>query len=551
MICTWVVAGSRRLFPFLIVAAICFPASPILAADLDWVWRDRARDVLENLEDALDEDLPSAEQALPGYRAPDPGAPFLAYSDFSTDASEPDGLGVVVALMLMWRLAEAADHRLATAPLYGRDYRWAVNAGGEDYLTPGQDQAVFLQRFHERSGADFGLSGSLAQRGDRLEATLTLKVLPGGPELFSRRFRRREGEFSRLIEDMARAVLSALNMPVVDDSPLAQVYPRRLVDLREFAAAANDSGPERAVSILRDQADNSPFPTGYLWLAEYSRHAGGDFLPPMERAVERWPEHASLKFLLARALPQGKKGDPNRRRVGILTDLAARYPDNLEFQFYAIQELGWCCHTREALGLARSVVARAPDHYKAWIALAMAIEDYAWRLRGNHMWDRVPKRGKRQFPKLIEIGGEAADYALMLNEYTPATWRHVGRLPPGYSKENEYAFTRAVELAPYARNSYDSAIHTLGPKWGGSVDVQMHFFNWAVENNPEAQWPFEVYEEAYVKGPTWRVRGAAMMNRVGCGLQCRTVLGYASIPILLILIPLVGVILYRNRRFAY
>lgn len=548
MVRSVMVAGSRRLISSLIVAAFCLPASPILAADLDWVWRERARDVLVKLEDALDEDLPSAEQALPGYRAPDRDAPFLAYSNFSTDASEPDGLGTVVTLMLMWRLAEAADHRLATAPLYGRDYHWAVNAEGEDYLTPGQNQAVFLQRLHERAGADFGLRGSLAQRGERLEATLTLKALPSGPELLSRKFSRREGELSRLIEDMARPVLTALEIPVLNKSPLAQLHPRRLADLREFAAAAKDPSSGHAVPILRDLASNSPFPTGYLWLAEYSRHAGGDFLPPMEQAVERWPDHASLKFLLARSLPRGEKGDPNRRRTGIFTDLAARYPDNLEFQFYTIHELGWCCHTREALGLARSVIARAPDHYKAWIALAMAIEDYAWRLRGNHMWGRVPERGKRQFPKLIEVGGEAADHALMLNEYTPASWRHVGQIPPGYSKENEYAFTRAVELAPHSRDSYASAIYTLGPKWGGSVDVQMHFFNWAIENNPEAQWPFEVYEEAYVKGPTWRVRGAALMNKAGCGLQCRTVLGYASIPILLILVPLVGVLLYR--RFA-
>jgi hypothetical protein len=134
----------------------------------------------------------------------------------------------------------------------------------------------------------------------------------------------------------------------------------------------------------------------------------------------------------------------------------------------------------------------------------------------------------------------------MLHDAHPWLWMYKGVTPPGYSDANRDALLNAVELGPELYDPYDRAIRTLGPKWGGSLDVQMRFFNLAVENNPNAQWPFDIYDEAYVDGPDLRVRTAGFVNSLGCGLKCRQVASYGGYAVLALFAAFVLVIALKR-----
>ena len=510
-----------------------------------------ARAALQNLDEALDEDLPSLQQALPGYQPPSGNAVNLAVALFSSGPEEPESLGAKFTFMLKHRLVEAAGYSLQTSPVRWEQYRRVVYAGEQSFFLPGQDQELFLQRFRERTGARFGLTGSLAERGDTLYFNIHLRDLQSGESLLEQDYHSATNALPSLMADMIRDVLNALGLAIERPETLRQRHPASLDTLRDILATRCDGRScSRRQSHLYNVVREKPFPSAYIWLSETSGQEDSQVVDTLQQGLSRWPEHAILKYLLAMHMPRGERRDPNRERMQLITDLAARYPDFLEFQFRAVVDLAWCCYTREALALARSVLQRHPAHYRAWLVYTRAVSRYAWNIRGNHPWSRVPERGRRQFPKLIPLAESAASRSLSLNEYEPDTWVNHAIHPPGATEQTRSALLRAIELAPHDSWAYEAGMLNFRRVWGGSINEQMQFFHLAVENNPRAQWPFDLHRSTYLQGSKWRVRGAATMNRLGCGYGCRQYLGWGLGILLLLMAPL-GLLLWHRSRQGY
>lgn len=515
----------------------------------DRMWASNARSALQDLDEVLDEDLPSLQEALPGYQSPRRDAVSLAVSPFSSGPDEPSGLGLLFTFLFKHRLIEAAGYTLETSPMWRRHYSRVVWAGEESYFLPGQDQDLFLQRFRERTAAEYGLTGSLSERDGLLHANLRLKSLATGETILGQEYQVSADAVPSLVSDMIRDVLRELKVDIQRPEALRQQHPASLETLRGIIAARcdSDSCQERRTH-LHEVARQTPFPSAFIWLSKASAWGNSRSIEALHFGLSLWPEHGLLQYLLAMHMPRGERGDPNRERMQLVTELAARYPDFLEFQFQAVSDLAWCCYTREAVAMARSLLSRHPAHYRAWLVYTASLSSYAWNIRGNHPWSRVPERGKRQFPKLMPLVEDSVEQSLMLNEYESDTWVHRAIHPPGASSQTRSALMRAIELSPHDSWAYEAGMLNFRRVWGGSIEEQMDFFELAVKNNPEAQWPFELHRSTYVQGSKWRVRTAGFVNSVGCGRDCRGYLSWSLGLLLLLFAPLALLIWYRKKQ---
>ena len=539
------------------LAAVCFILScgvfsPAMATSiLDEIWADHARSALRDLNGVLDEKLPALKEALPGYRSPRSKAVSLAVAPFSSGPVEPSELGVLFTFLFKHRLIETAGYTLETSPMWQRQYGKAVFAGEESFFLPAQDQDLFLKRFRERTAADYGLTGALVERDGLMHANLRLSSLTSDESILMQEYEVSADALPSLLADMIRDVLHALEIDIRRPEMLRQQHPASLETLRDILAFPCDRGRcEKRQAHLDTLLRETPFPSAVIWFSQASERGDPRAVEALQFGLSLWPEHGLLRYLRARHLPRGERRAPNRERMRLVTDLATRYPDFLEFQVRAALDLAWCCYAREALTLARSLLLRHPAHYRAWLIYANSLSRYAWNIRGNHPWSRVPQRGKRQFPRLMPIIERAVERALNLNEYESDAWIQRAIHPPGASPQTRMALARAIELSPHDPWAYEAGMLNFRRVWGGSIREQMEYFELAVDNNPEAQWPFDLHRSTYVQGSKWRVRTAGLINRLGCGRNCRRYLSW-SLGSLLVLSAAVMLLVWHRKRQGY
>jgi hypothetical protein len=497
----------------------------------------------------LDEELPTLNQALPGYRPHSSDPASLAVAPFSSGPVEPSGLGVLFTFLFKHRLVEAAGYALETSPLWQRQYGRVVYAGEESFFLPGQDQDLFLQRLRERTGAEYGLTGSIVERDGFVLASLRVQRLTTGESMLEQNYQKSADAVPSLLSDMIQDILRLLEIEVQRPEMLRQQHPASLETLRRILATRCDSRScEERQEHLHSLLQQTPFPSAFIWLSEASEWGDPRTIEALQFGLSLWQEHGLLTYARALHMPRGERSDPNRERMGLVTGLAARYPDFLEFQFQAVSDLAWCCYTREALAIASSLLNRHPAHYRVWLVYAQALSRYAWNIRGNHQWPRVPERGKRQFPKLMPLIERSVERSLSLNEYEADAWVNRAIHPPGASSHTRASLMRAIELSPHDPWAYEAGMLNFRRVWGGSIEEQMEYFELAVENNPEAQWPFDLHRSTFVQGSKWRVRAAGMINRLGCGRDCRGYLIWGSGFLLLLLTSLAVLILHRKKQ---
>lgn len=537
----------------LCITLACGMFSPVWGSSIsDRISSTNGRAAVQDLDKALDEELPSLQQALPGYQSPRRNPVSLAVAPFSSGPDEPSELGILFTFLVKHRLIETAGYAIETSPMWQGQYRRVVYAGEESFFLPGQDQELFLQRLQERTNAGYGLTGSLAERNGVVHLNLRLSGLRNGDLLLDRDYQAQENDLPSLVADMIQDILGALEIEIDRPGMLRQQYPASLETLREILAApCDESSCARRQSHLHDLVRQTPFPSAFIWLSETSEWSDPRAVEALRYGQSLWPDHALLQYLQAMHMPRGKRRDPNRERIRLVTGLAARYPDFLEFQFQAVSDLAWCCYTREALALARSLLHRHPAHFRVWLVYTSAVSAYAWNIRGNHQWSRVPERGKRQFPKLMPLVESAVERSLSLNKYESDAWVNRAIHPPGASSQTRFALMRAIELSPHDSWAYEAGMLNFRRVWGGSIKEQMEFFDLAVKNNPRADWPFDLHRSTYVQGSKWRVRGAEMMNSLGCGRGCRQYLGWGLALLLLLLAPVGLLVWYRWKQGSF
>ncbi len=113
---------------------------------------------------------------------------------------------------------------------------------------------------------------------------------------------------------------------------------------------------------------------------------------------------------------------------------------------------------------------------------------YAWMVRGNEKWSRVPRHGKKSFKPLMEIADEFIASALATQPAAAGLW--ADRIETAYHTRGDWRATldTAAKNVPHAQRIYDTAMNYALAQWGGSEDDRQYVWNLAVHNNPDVVW---------------------------------------------------------------
>jgi hypothetical protein len=141
-----------------------------------------------------------------------------------------------------------------------------------------------------------------------------------------------------------------------------------------------------------------------------------------------------------------------------------------------------------SLAISLDYYANWPQSYRARWQMGHALMQYAWMVRGNETWPKVPRAGKRAWLPLNRLADQYIAAALEQQPNAPALWAN--RITTTFHTEGDWMlmFDKAAERHPHAPQVYEAAMRFAQPKWGGDDVDRTHIQNLALRNNPNADW---------------------------------------------------------------
>jgi Tfp pilus assembly protein PilF/TolB-like protein len=309
---------------------------------------------------------PSTFQASASSTAPLHTVAVLPLID-ATGRSDLAWLSRGFAEMMAMNLGESPALRVVDSSRVFQTVQDLGLSGGP--LDPGD-----LQRLADLLDADRLVAGRVWAAGDRLRVDLTLAAGPGGSPVSTLRA---EGESEEEVFAMAGTLSRGLRErfavepstagPVTASPEALHAYDRGLELLLRRDAPAAVRELQRAVTT------DPGFTPAWVRLARALAGIGrqSDALEAARRAAATPGAQSGRASLEVRALEARLRGEPAKARE-ILGKLLASYPHDTEARI----ELAEVCREQGDLNAAiaalRRVVAREPDHGRAWLLLAKA-----------------------------------------------------------------------------------------------------------------------------------------------------------------------------------
>jgi hypothetical protein len=153
----------------------------------------------------------------------------------------------------------------------------------------------------------------------------------------------------------------------------------------------------------------------------------------------------------------------------------------------------------QAITITLADARRWHGNYRAWWGLARSLDRYADAVRGGNGWSGMSEQAARRYPKLLEIAGDAARHALESHSGQGSLYA-IRMDVEATSGEDWYStFIQGAEAAPNAWILYNDAMNFAADKWGGDARMRGRIYRLAVQNNPHASWPAQLYR-SYAPG---------------------------------------------------
>ena len=205
-------------------------------------------------------------------------------------------------------------------------------------------------------------------------------------------------------------------------------------------------------------------------LAIYGWKLDKDVYEPMYAFIRAHPQLRSGWLVLAASLAEGASHD--HRPAGAPRD--SYHPNE-------------ATHTA-ALSLSLAYYANWPESYRARWQMGYALTKYAWMLRGNATWNKVPVLGRASLLPLMRIAEPLIADALATQPNSSALWEH--RIWTLYHVDGDWraAFDAAIERAPRAQNVYEIAMELSQDRWFGKPADIERVESLARKHNPGEAW---------------------------------------------------------------
>jgi hypothetical protein len=241
----------------------------------------------------------------------------------------------------------------------------------------------------------------------------------------------------------------------------------RRIELNKIGSAAGSS-PISGIYVARALALNSP------------RSEGVEDLPALRALAARYPHEPGALFALSNALSSysllyADSEQPGARVsvVGGPEDHPARYA--------------------EAMALAARTAELLPRHYRSWSNLAEALTMYQQAIRGTCGWSCVPASAKARLPALNALFDQIVQRGLSIYPESAPLLAALVMADVDMGREWWPSFLFGVRAQPEAFYLYQKAMIFAGDSWGGNAGQRRQVYELAKENNPDADWPLQLY----------------------------------------------------------
>jgi tetratricopeptide (TPR) repeat protein len=462
---------------------------------------------------AVEHPLPPLGEVLRG--AVPVARPLLVLADFNEDLGDcrARALGEAVGVALRveaWGLSPGLSFSHPTG--YWAD-GWAVS---------GPNRAGRAARVAARSGAGLILHGTIAEVATGFQ--LDYRLVDSRSQQVVRAFSRDSAAdaLAATLADVIRDVLQERGAAIAaaEQERLERAAGRTDALLRFAVAQRNNcEGADYAdeISLAWNDAPDYP-PLAALYVQDaasrFHRGAAGAHIDNVLGAAG-W--HPVVRLAGSYAAVYEARANRNPAAVEALRELASRYPHEpaaifalsdvlaaeeliYEYPDTLTGQVGWrgtpVPHPPSyaaGIALAARAVTLWPDHYRAWWCLAYVLGHYSSAIRGGDYWQKVPESARRRIPKI----GVEIDYALgrAIESHPVQSRLHLLQIENDTNVPRDWmpTFWKAVALVPHDAGIYRVAFNYSQEQWGGSARQRFAVYRAAVERNPGARWPDELY----------------------------------------------------------
>ena len=555
----------RICFLFVLALLSIVPIDSLADDGLLLFYRDS---LLKEFYDVMEDELPALSAVLPNYQRLEE-KPGLVIAEFDSETDDNLQWGLAIAGLMRYRLTYASAINVLMPALYSM---------AEDSWYDGmqKNESVYslksLQVLARHWGLDTALTGKVTKNHQRFTISLKRIGLDQGEVIDTMIFDGPSDNLDALIDQAVQwSYESHLKRVEPNLSRYLTTSTPSFSQLSQFAQmiTLNWDGRYIEASAIAQELDRNTnvFPEAAA-MRIYLTSVGEDIQAhnnTLRNIVTRYPGDQGVKLWASnRFTTRGGCEDYTsydcvyiRYQADLIEEKTAWAKQVIKGQISAFEPMislsNWMIdygipdrdygYTAAGLVLAVELLQRWPQQYRSWWAFSYAVSQLAAVYRGYSAWSEVSAKGKRLHGPLLHIANQATDRALALYSQSSNLWGHKVAIAGGYSEDMMSAFRRAVQLNPHNYDAYAHASNFARPRWGGNGNAQMEVYELAVENNPEASWPFDLYRRDINNSVAPGIWVAEQLTRIGCGPDCRDWLLIFCL-VLVVLFALGGILIF-------
>lgn len=450
-----------------------------------------ADDFFKSVVGAIDDNIPSIDDVISGYHPSNGTLPSLLIANFSGQTEKESSLGMALGDIVRFDMAAATSDQILM-PAYEtfqRDWHSAFYGIDKGKRPDG------LARLADMWGVGNALDGTISIRKNEFAWLVTMTNLKTGAVLASQSFKGKLDQLPGAIERVKHFALATLPGVTADGwvaEPTTGIASlASLNKYAEFLSYRNNHGKEnvlrRALSLWEE---GFQAPAVGVAIIEYMRP---DFDNPglyesTMSSVDVKFHSSSIKslYLLQRGLFTRSQDTDNY--ISELKFLARAHPNDPEILLSLSMLMEERGEELNALAILREMAVRWRGIFYVWSTTSFAIYDYAWLIRGQEYWNKVPEEAKYKFTRLIDLANRSAETCSLVSHDHPVCISAKLKTEVGYSDELIRLFDTATDIEPFVETPYRISLIYSENKWGGSRQAREYILKKAWENNPDAKW---------------------------------------------------------------